>query len=213
MGRPPRIDIPGLVYHVFSRGVKQLPIFHDIEDRLEFIDWFLETRRRYSIEIEQYSLMTNHFHLLLRLHEGSLAQAMKYALSRYARGFNRKNELRGHAFQGRYGSIPVQEDRYYTTVSRYIHLNAPKAGIVQRPEEYRWSNYGSLITGQRDVLASGGIILSYFGREKHRQCEGYKQFVEDGLYLPEPVSLNLLQRMRTWGDIPKKLITAAPIPQ
>jgi hypothetical protein len=57
MGRPPRIDIPGLVYHVFNRGVKQLPIFLDTEDRLEFIDWLIETRRRYAIDIEQYSLI------------------------------------------------------------------------------------------------------------------------------------------------------------
>src|SRR5258706_492677 len=118
MGRPPRIDIPGLVYHVFNRGVKLLPIFHDEDDRFEFIDWLQETRRRYAIEIEHYALMTNHFHLLLRLHEGSLSRALKFALSRYAREFNQKNRLKGHAFQGRFGSIPVQEDRYYMTVSR-----------------------------------------------------------------------------------------------
>jgi putative transposase len=213
MGRPPRIDIPGLVYHVFNRGVKQLPIFHDVEDRLEFIDWFIETRRRYAIEIEQYSLMTNHFHLLLRLHEGSLARAIQYSLSRYAREFNRKNALLGHVFQGRYGSIPVQEDRYYTTVSRYIHLNAPKAGLVQNPEDYRWSNYANLIAGKPDPLASGGIILSYFGRDEQRQREGYRRFVQDGLLLPEPVSLKTLQRMRAWGEIPKRPVAVAPIRQ
>src|SRR5216683_2274804 len=104
MGRPPRIDISGLVYHIFNRGVKKLPIFYDDEDRFEFIDWLQETRKRYAIEIEQYSLMTNHFHLLMRLHEGSLSRALKYALSRYAQGFNKKNEHTGHAFQGRFGS-------------------------------------------------------------------------------------------------------------
>src|SRR5579872_4141954 len=197
--RPPRIDIPGLVYHVFNRGVKKLPIFHDDDDRFEFIDWWQETKRRYRIEIEQYSLMTNHFHMLLRLHEGSMSLAIKYALSRYAQRFNRKNHLTGHVFQGRFGSIPVQEDRYYTTVSRYIHLNAERAGLVLRPEDYRWSNYGNLISGQPDALATGGIVLSYFGSGDERQRAGYRRFVEEGLLLPNPVDLKTLQRMRAWG--------------
>ncbi len=209
--RPPRIDIPGLVYHVFNRGVKKLPIFHDDEDRVEFIDWWRETKRRYAIEIEQYSLMTNHFHFLLRLHEGSISRALKYGLSRYARWFNRKNTLRGHVFQGRFGSIPVQEDRYYTTVSRYIHLNAERAGLVKLPEEYRWSNYGNLITGNSDPLATGGIILSYFGSGEERQREGYKRFVDEGIPLPDPVNIKVLQRMRSWGQLPKRPFAAAPV--
>lgn len=204
MSRPPRIDIPGLAYHVFNRGAKQLPIFHEDEDRLEFIDWLVETRRRYAIEIEQYSLMTNHFHMLLRLHEGSMSRALKFFASRYAKWFNRKNNLSGHLFQGRFGSIPVQEDRYYTTVCRYIHLNAPKAGLVEFPEDYIWSNYANLIHGEKDPIATGGHILSYFGREEQTQRNNYKRFVEEGLTRPDPVTLPILQRMRAWGELPKK---------
>jgi REP element-mobilizing transposase RayT len=205
MGRPPRIDIPGLVYHVFNRGVKKLPIFHDDEDRLEFMDCLSELHKRYAMEIEQYSLMTNHFHFLLRLQEGSLSRAMKFLLSRYAYWFNRKNNHKGHAFQGRFGSIPVQEDRYYTTVSRYIHLNPVRAGIVQYPQEYRWSNYANLIAGRRDALASGGIVLSYFGRDPIQQRRGYQQFVEEGISQADPVEESVLGRMRAWGVLPRKL--------
>src|SRR5207302_10641540 len=186
---------------------KKLPIFQDDEDRFEFIGWLQETRKRYAIEIEQYSLMTNHFHLLLRLHEGSLSRAMKFALSRYARGFNLKNSQRGHAFQGRFGSIPVQEDRYYTIVSRYIHLNPVRAGIVKRPEDYRWSNYANLINGQPDKLASGGIVLAYFGRDEIQQRRGYQQFVEEGIGQPDPIQETALQRMRAWGALPRRNTT------
>jgi len=48
-------------------------------------------------------------------------------------------------FQGRFHSIPVEEDAYFTTVARYIHLNPVRAGMVSRPEDYPWSNYGRLI--------------------------------------------------------------------
>lgn len=66
MPRRPRINVPGLVYHVINRGVKQLSIFHDDEDRLEFLDWLKDSGQRYPLEVHQYSLMTNHYHLLLR---------------------------------------------------------------------------------------------------------------------------------------------------
>src|SRR5581483_11268074 len=82
MPRPTRIDVPGLIYHVINRGVKQLAIFHDDEDRLEFIDWLAQTQRRYPVEIQQYSLMTNHYHLLLKPLESSLSKLMQFFSSR-----------------------------------------------------------------------------------------------------------------------------------
>jgi putative transposase len=147
MPRSPRINVPGMVYHVINRGVKQLAIFHDDEDRLEFLDWLKEMRHKYPVEIHQYSLMTNHYHLLMRPLE-SLSRMMQFFSSRFAAWFNKKYRHSGHLFQGRFHSIPVEQDSYYTTVSRYIHLNAVRAGIVLRPEHYRWSNYGSLIEGR-----------------------------------------------------------------
>src|SRR6185295_8298274 len=124
--RPLRIDIPGLTYHVINRGVKRQSFFQDDEDRFEFLDWLKETRRHYDFQIQQYSLMTNHFHLLLRLGEASLSRLMQYFGSRLAKSFNRKYREAGHFFESRFHSIPVETDTYYKVVSRYIHLNAPK---------------------------------------------------------------------------------------
>src|SRR5689334_23119514 len=110
MPRRPRIDVPEMVYHVFNRGVKKLPIFYDDEDRFEFIDWLKVTRGRYPLDIEQYSLMTNHYHLLMRPLEGSLSKMMQYFASGFATWFNRKYKHSGHLFQGRFQSLPVEED-------------------------------------------------------------------------------------------------------
>jgi len=204
MPRPPRIDYPGLVYHVFNRGAKQLPIFHDEEDRLVFLGWMDEMKRRSAIEIEHYSLMTNHYHLLLRLHDGSLSKAFQHTMGCYARWFNWKYRLSGHLFQGRFRSIPVEVDRYYLTVVRYIQLNAVKAGIVLKPEDYRWSNYARLIRGEKDELATGGMILDFWNAPEENQRLGYRRFAEDGISLPDPVSEKVLRRMRAWGAIPQK---------
>ena len=203
MPRSPRIDIPGLVYHVTNRGVKRLPLFHTPEDRLEFLDWMEEAKQKYAIEIEQYCLMTNHYHLLIRLHAGSLSLAMKYSMSRYARFFNRLNGHTGHLFQDRYHSLPVQEDRYYTAVTRYIHLNPVKAGMIARPEDYPWSNYSDLIDGRTNKTATGGMILDYFGGDPISQRMRYRKFVEDDIKREELVSTEVLLKMRSWGALPK----------
>lgn len=80
MPRAPRIDIPGLVYHVTNRGVRRLPLFHDDQDRIQFMRFLSLTLQEFPLRLHAYCLMTNHYHLLLRTLEGSLASN---ALSQY----------------------------------------------------------------------------------------------------------------------------------
>jgi putative transposase len=200
MPQAPRINVPGLVYHVINRGVKQLPIFHDDEDRLEFLDWLKETGCKYPLEIHHYSLMTNHYHLLLRPLE-SLSRMMQFFSSRFAVWINKKYRHSGHLFQSRFHSIPVEEDNYYKIVSAYIHLNAPRAGIVTRPEDYRWSNYRNVVEGRIDPVATGGVLLDYFGSDPDMQRLRYRKFVDERILKPEPINHQILLRMRSWGKI------------
>ena len=127
---------------------------------------------------------------------------MQYFGSRFASWINRKYKHSGHFFQGRFHSIPVEEDRYYVTVSQYIHLNAVRAGIVQRPEDYRWCNYGNLIEGIKDPIANGGLVLDYFGSDPTIQRARYRAFVEEAIEKHEPITHRVLLRMRSWGRLP-----------
>ena len=205
MPRPLRIDIPGSVYHVINRGVKKQAFFHDDEDRWEFLDWLKQTRRHYDFQVQQYGLMTNHFHLLLRLGEASLSRLMQYFGSRLAKSFNRKYSQGGHFFESRFHSIPVETDTYYKVVSRYIHLNPVKAGMVAKPEDYPWSNYHSLINGLHDPIADPAFLLDHFPPEDGFQRERYRRFVEDDITSPPLISDWVLQRLRSWGRLPVAL--------
>ena len=108
----------------------------------------------------------------------------------------------GHVFQSRFHSLPVQTDAYFTTVARYIHLNPVRAGIVERPEDYAWSNYGKLIRGEADPLVDSRFLLDYFGRDMGMQRETYRLYVQSALEKPEPITDRILQRMRFWGNPP-----------
>ena len=202
MPRAPRIDIPGLIYHVTNRGVKRLPIFYDDDDRQQFLSHLSATLQKFPLRLHVYCLMTNHYHLLLQTLEGSLSKALHYFNTLFAGWFNRRHDHAGHVFQGRYHSIPVEEDSYFKVVSRYIHLNPVRAQIVHRPEEYAWSNYGRLIRGEPDSLADTRFLLDYFIGGPAEKRQKYKMFVEDLLGKPEPITEQVLQRMRFWGKPP-----------
>jgi putative transposase len=202
MPRPPRIDVPGLIYHVISRGARQLPIFHDDQDRQMFLRLLIGTRAKFAFRMHAYCLMTNHFHLLLQtLEDSSLSELMQFSKHAFSRWINMKYERTGHLFQGRFHSIPVQTDAYFTTVASYIHLNPVRAGIVALPEEYAWSNYGRLIRGEQDSVVEPGELLNYFGAERQQQLNGYRRYVEERMSQPEIVTEQKLRRMRSWGHI------------
>src|SRR5207302_1481711 len=127
---------------------------------------------------------------------------MQYFNGMYGAFFNKRNSHVGHVFQGRFHSIVVDTDHYFTTVSRYIHLNPVRAGLVQKPEDYAWSNYRSIMRGQSDPLADSSFLLGHFGKDPAEQRSTYCRFVEDALHKPEPITERILLRMRFWGRAP-----------
>ncbi len=179
MARPLRIEFPGAFYHVTSRGNEQKDIFKSKKDREKFISYLESAVSRYGAIIHVYCLMTNHFHLLIETPLGNLAQIMKHINSSYTTYYKVKRKRVGHLLQGRYKAILVDGDAYATELSRYIHLNPVRAGIVAAPEDYPWMSY-RYYTGEKvpDWLTTG-FTLNYFSTKIETAREKYKCFVHD----------------------------------
>lgn len=179
MARPLRIEYPGAFYHVTSRGNEQKDIFKSKKDREKFISYLESASVRYGAVIHAYCLMTNHYHLLIETPHGNLSQIMKHINSSYTTYFNVKRKRVGHLLQGRYKAILVDRDAYAAELSRYIHLNPVRAGIVAVPEDYPWMSY-SYYTGEKvpDWLTTG-FTLEYFSKDIETAREKYKRFVHD----------------------------------
>ncbi len=180
MARPLRIEYPGAFYHVTSRGNEQKDVFKSQKDREKFLSYLESATERYGAVIHAYCLLSNHYHILLETPSGNLSQIMRHINGAYTIYFNIKRKRAGHLFQGRFKAILVEADEYATELSRYIHLNPVRAGIVARPEEYQWSSYRYYIgQGKTPEWLKTGFILGYFGKRAALAEKKYRAFVED----------------------------------
>lgn len=181
MARQLRIEYPAASYHVTSRGNEQKEIFRSKKDREQFLHYLETARERYGAVIHTYCLMNNHYHLLLETPKGNLSQVMRHLNGAYTTYFNVKRKRFGHLFQGRYKAILVDADEYAKELSRYIHLNPVRAGIVSRPEEYEWSSYRGYIGKSKSAWLTTDFILGYFDDRISSGREKYQKFTEDGI--------------------------------
>lgn len=186
MARQPRLEYAGALHHVMSRGNDGIPIFRDDADRVLFLEFLGEEVARSLWILHEYSLMDNHFHLTIETPECTLSTGMHRLLARYAQRFNRKHRRRGHLFQERFKNVLVENESYGLTLSRYIALNAVRAGLVRRPEDWRWCSYAARIgVAEPPSWLTIDPLLSQFGSGRKGQQKAYRAFVLEGIDEPE----------------------------
>jgi REP element-mobilizing transposase RayT len=180
MARPLRIEYAGALYHVTSRGNERKDVFTSQRDREKFLSYVESAVVRYGAVVHTWCLMSNHYHLLLETPVGNLSQIMRHINGAYTTYFNVKRKRAGHLFQGRYKAILVEADAYALELSRYMHLNPVRAGMVAKPEHYPWSSYRSY-SGHDATPAwlKTDFILGYVGRNASIAPNMYRRFVED----------------------------------
>lgn len=134
-----------------------------------------------------YALMPNHVHLLIEDPEARLSRFMQILNARYTRYFNFRHQRVGHLYQGRFHARLVDRDAYLLEVSRYIHLNPVRAGLVERPESYSWSSYHHYIAPSVELqprLVETELVLSLFSGGTSTRFASYQAFVE-AMTLPQ----------------------------
>lgn len=187
MTRPLRIEFPGAIYHVTSRGNARRRIFLDDEDRATFLSTLAWVVERFGWICHSYCLMGNHFHLLLETPTPNLSRGMRQLNGVYTQGFNRRHRKAGHLFQGRFKAILVERDSYLLELARYVVLNPVRAKMVKAPENYAWSSYRSTL-GLDPIPAGLSIdwLLGQFAKTKPVARQRYAAFVQAGIGQASP---------------------------
>ncbi len=184
MPRQSRIDTTGALHHIIARGIERRKIFEDDQDRYDFL-------KNLGLILEQtetgcfaWSLMSNHFHLLLRTGLVPIATVMRRLLTGHAIRYNRRHQRHGHLFQNRYKSILCQEDCYLLELVRYIHLNPLRAKLVadlDQLDQYRFSGHGVIIGKYEQPWQNSEKILLHFGKRVNFARQKYREFVAGGI--------------------------------
>ncbi|MBK8018160.1 MAG: transposase [Betaproteobacteria bacterium] len=141
MARPLRIEFPGAVYHVTSRGDRKEEIFRIADDRRVFLDILGQAMERFDAQVLAYCLMGNHYHLVLHTRQANLSRLMRHLNGVYTQYFNRRHDLVGHLFQGRFKAILVDRDAYLLSLCRYVERNPVAAKKVRSAGDWEWSSY------------------------------------------------------------------------
>jgi putative transposase len=149
MARKPRIALAGYAQHVVQRGNNRQATFFAEADYRYYLDCLAEASAKYDCALHAYVLMTNHVHLLVTPNQtDGIARMMQSVGRRYVQYVNYCNKRSGTLWEGRYKASLVQSERYLLVCSRYIELNPVRAGMVTRPEAYRWSSYRANALGE-----------------------------------------------------------------
>jgi len=207
MPRQARLDAPGTLHHVIGRsiaGVKLFPAEPDCED---FLTRLADLCKRGHLQVFAWALLPNHFHLLLRTGRQPLAASMRKLLTGFAVNFNRRHRRYGHLFQNRYRSIICEEEPYLLELTRYIHLNPLRAGLVEDLDglrNYPWTGHAAIMGTNPREWQETGAIMARFGTHRRGARSRYESFVREGALRgrrPELVGGGPIRGAGGWSEV------------
>jgi REP-associated tyrosine transposase len=188
VARPLRIEFPGAVYHITSRGNARQNIFLDERDHAVFLEILCSSVERFQWLLHAYCLMSNHYHLLIETPRGRLSRGMRQINGVYTQQFNRGHNRVGHVLQGRYTAVIVDRDAYLLELCRYVVLNPVRAHVVERPEQWKWSSYSATLGYSKGISClTTDWILAQFGNERKEAIKRYREFVHAGIKEESPL--------------------------
>jgi len=166
MARMARVIAPGIPHHITQRGNRRQQTFFCDDDYIAYLDLMAEWCGKHRVEIWAWCLMPNHVHLIaVPESEEGLARAIGEAHRRYTRMINFRENWRGHLWQERFASFPMDES-YLLAAARYVEMNPVAAGLVSQPDEYPWSSARAHLAAQDDRLTKVEPLLSMVGNWK-----------------------------------------------
>jgi len=195
MPRPLRIQYQNAVYHVMNRGRNRQKIFLSDKHYQKFLFLLKDCAERWQLEIHAFSLMPNHYHLLIQTPHGNLARVMRHVNGLYTQWFNRHHHCDGTLFRGRYKAIVVDEDAYLVELLRYIHMNPVKAGLVSQPEQHKWSGHRGYVKNLKSLeWLTTHRLMGYFGKTEREARKKLHEFMSEEV----PVHLKKRLESKKW---------------
>ncbi|MCK4743169.1 MAG: transposase [Sulfuriflexus sp.] len=192
MARLKRICLPGIPQHIIQRGNNRQVCFIDDNDFAAYAHWLDKYAKQHKVAIHAWVFMTNHVHLLVTPNTNEGISKVMQALGRdYVRYFNNKHGRTGTLWEGRFKSCVIDRENYLFTCQQYIEMNPVRAGMVENPEDYIWSSYGSSALGRKTALWMPHPIYNLLGNSTTERTNNYRAMFKQKL------AANTLSAIRT----------------
>lgn len=167
--------IQGHYYHIYNRGCNKEKIFF-YEDNYYYLLKKMKTSfRDYGANVIAYCLMPNHYHFLVQqLTEKQLSTWLRKIFVGYSQAINKQQNRRGTLFGSRPKHIAIEKEEYLDHLIWYIHTNPVSAGMVTKPDQWKFSNYSECI-GKRN----GNIFDKDFIDQRYGSFSEYEKFINE----------------------------------
>jgi len=197
MPRPPRILLSQSFYHIMTRGNNRHIVFKQDDDYRCYLKLIDKYKTLHPFDLYHYSFMPNHTHYLIQTKSApDFAIFMKKLNLAYYHYYNRQYGWIGHFWQDRYKSKPVGKDNYFIQSGKYIELNAVRAKIVEKPEDYKWSSYNHYAFGEKNDLITEDFFYRDLDNNSINRQKKYREMLIDNLVVisyPKPIWGSVLQ--------------------
>lgn len=173
--------LAGHTLHVIQRGYRRAACFSDDQDRQVYLHWLTRYAEHTGCAVHAYVLMGNHVHMLLTPSRADgVSCLLRLAGERYARYFGEVHEHAATLWEDRAETRPVYPRQYLLGCMRYIESNPVRAGLVARPDQYRWSSFRSNALGCADALVTPHAFYCALGRTQASRQAAYRALFSDG---------------------------------
>ena len=212
MARLPRIVLPGIPHHITQRGNRRQQVFFEDADYAFYLDLFVQAAEAAGTEIWAYCLMPNHVHMIVVPHDADgLRATFAEAHRQYTGHINARAKWTGHLWQGRYGSVAM-DDAHTANAVRYIALNPVAAGLVTRAEHWQWSSAAAHLKGKDSHAVRVAPVLERTGDfgaflYGNHEAEAEAAMIERGLSTGRPMG------SRDWLEAQEAKTGLSLIPQ
>ena len=179
LGRKPRFEYPGGIYHLIQRGNNRGFIFEEKEDKEYLLELIKEYSEIMQFKLYGYVIMGNHYHLVIKISETPLYHIMHRINNKFSRYYNLKNKRTGHVFENRYKGILVIDDRYLLSLLRYVHQNPASAKICKKIADYPWSSDQYYRENNLQGIVDINFILTIFSNNRTDAIEAYIDFMDE----------------------------------
>ena len=180
MPRQNRILFDDAIYHIIQRGHNKYVLFDKDKDYLIFKETVLKYKMKFKFDIYHYCIMSNHFHMLVRVKEGgSLPKVVQGITQSYSFYYRKEYSRTGYVYQGRYKSLLIQTDSYLLECGRYIERNPLRANIIKDLPDYPWSSYNFYSRGQKDDIITENPLYTTLSDTPERRKYLYIQYIQE----------------------------------